>query len=191
MSVSIILRPLLPGDFPAFRQLYESAFPLSERKELSFMTDGPHADAYELSVIETPETAVAGLVITVSHGDFVLLDYLAVQPDLRSRGLGHAVLPLLMKRCREKNTRAHVFLEIETPMDCCENPLQRVRRKEFYLSCGFAETFVRAHIYDTDMELLAMPADVPYVTLRAYAELLHATFPADMLSGWNQQQNRT
>ena len=79
MSVSVTLRPLTPADLPAYRELYESAFPAGERKELSFMTEGPCADAYDLLVIGTPEVSVAGLIITVRYGDLLMLDYLAVQ----------------------------------------------------------------------------------------------------------------
>ena len=57
------------------------------------MTEGPCADAYDLLVIGTPEVSVAGLIITVRHGDLLMLDYLAVQPALRSQGIGHAALP--------------------------------------------------------------------------------------------------
>lgn len=181
MDVPVSLRPLTPADLPAYRTLYEAAFPEGERKELSFMTEGPCADAYDLLVIETPEMSVSGLIITVRHGNFLLLDYLAVQPQLRGRGVGHAVLPLILKFCRDRAPGAHVFLEIETPTDECENPLQRTRRKAFYLSCGLVETPVRAHIYGTEMELLSTPTDAPYLTLAAYSALLHATFPADMV----------
>ena len=181
MSVSVSLRPLTPADLPAYRELYESAFPEGERKELSFMIGGPCADAYDLLVIETPEMPVSGLIITVRHEKFLLLDYLAVQPQLRGQGIGHAALPRILDFCRDRAPDAHVFLEIETPMDACENPLQRTRRKAFYLSCGFVETPVRAHIYGTDMELLSTPADAPYLTLAAYSALLRATFPASMV----------
>ena len=47
------------ADLLAYRELYESAFPAGERKELSFMTEGPCADAYDLLVIGTPEVSVA------------------------------------------------------------------------------------------------------------------------------------
>lgn len=184
MSVSVTLRPLTPADLPAYRELYESAFPAGERKELSFMTEGPCADAYDLLVIGTPEVSVAGLIITVRHGDFLMLDYLAVQPALRSQGIGHAALPRILDFCRDRAPSARIFLEIEEPTDDCDNPVQRTRRKAFYLSCGFAETSVRAHIYGTDMELLAPPADAPYITHVEYAALLRETFPADMVPAW-------
>ncbi len=188
MPVSVTLRPLTDGDLPAYRELYESAFPAGERKELSFMTGGACSDAYDLLVIGTPEVSVAGLIITVRHGDMLLLDYLAVQPELRSQGIGHAAIPCTLAYCRDRAPGAHVFLEIEVPTADCDNPVQRTRRKAFYLSCGLAETNVRAHIYGTDMELLAPPADAPYITLPAYAALLRATFPADMVPAWEQER---
>lgn len=187
MSVSVALRPLTPADLPAYRELYESAFPAGERKELSFMTEGPCADAYDLLVIGTPEVSVAGLIITVRYGDLLMLDYLAVQPALRSQGIGHAALPRILDFCRDRAPGARIFLEIEEPTDDCDNPVQRTRRKAFYLSCGFAETSVRAHIYGTDMELLAPPADVPYITHAGYAALLRETFPADMVPAWEPE----
>ena len=33
MSVTVTLRPLTPADLPAYRELYESAFPAGERKK--------------------------------------------------------------------------------------------------------------------------------------------------------------
>ncbi len=170
------LRPLTPADRPAYDTLYESAFPLSERKPLDSMLTGPHAHAYRFFVIETPDCPVAGMVITVTHGTLTMLDYLAIHPDLRSRGLGHQVLPLIRKTCLDK----HFFLEIETPTDACDNPAQRTRRKAFYLSSGLAETHIHALIYGSDMELLAYPEDVPHITFEGYADLVAAYFPAEM-----------
>lgn len=177
----ITLSPLTPADLPAYTTLYESAFPASERKELDFMRSGAQASAYELLVISTPDTPVAGMVITVSHGGLCMLDYFAVAPALRGMGVGHTVLPLIRERCK-----GHFFLEIETPAplciprDPCVNPVQRARRKAFYLSAGMVETGVRAFIYGNDMELLAFPEDAAYIRFSGYNALLQATFPAGM-----------
>ncbi len=181
----IQLFPLREEDRPAYEALYESSFPASERKELDYMLRGANAAAYEVLVISTPAVSVAGMVITVSHGGLTMLDYLAVSPDLRGQGLGHAVLPLIRQRVRESGG-GRFFLEIETPppacipRDPCVNPEQRVRRKAFYLSAGMAETGVRAFIYGNDMELLAFPEDAEHITFEGYDALLRATFPADM-----------
>ncbi len=173
---SVFLRPFTHADRPAYEALYETAFPACERKPLDSMLTGDHADAYDVLVIETPDCPVAGMVITVTHGDLVMLDYLAMAPAMRGRGLGHAVLPLIRDCFPDK----HFFLEIETPMENCDNPTQRIRRKAFYLSAGMTETHVHAHIYGTDMELLAYPADAEHITFEGYAALIEAYFPPEM-----------
>ena len=179
------LLPLREEDRPAYEALYESSFPASERKELDYMLTGEHASAYEVLVISTPTARVAGMAVTVTHGDFTMLDYFAVSPDLRGQGIGHAALPLIRDHVR-KSGGGHFFLEIETPpplcipRDPCGNPEQRVRRKAFYLSAGVIETGVRAFIYGNDMELLAFPEDGSAITFEGYDALLKATFPAGM-----------
>ena len=183
----IRLLPLREADRPAYEALYESSFPASERKDLDFMLTGDNSAAYEVLAVSTPDCPVAGMVITVTHGDLTMLDYLAVSPDLRGQGLGHAVLPMVRDRVKESGG-GHFFLEIETPpplcipRDPCANAEQRVRRKAFYESAGMVETGVRAFIYGNDMELLAFPEDAAAVTFEGYDALLRATFPADMVA---------
>ena len=172
-------------DRSAYEVLYESSFPPSERKALDYMLTGEHASAYDVLVISTPEVRVAGMAVTVTHGDLTMLDYLAISPNLRGQGLGHAVLPLIRDHVRARGG-GYFFLEIETPppicipRDPCGNPAQRIRRKAFYLSAGLIETGVRAFIYGNDMELLAYPEDAEAITFEGYDALLRATFPAGM-----------
>ena len=178
---NVTLCPLSPRDMPAYRALYEEAFPPAERKEMSFMTDGPLSSLYDVLVIRTDDAAVAGMVILVRHGGLILLDYFAVSPALRGRGIGRAALPLIRAFCAEHYPGGHLFLEIEVPSDDCPNPVQRKRRKAFYLSSGLVGTGVRLHIYGSDMELLAYPCDAPFITADGYKALLEAVFPPDML----------
>ena len=181
----IRLLPLREEDRPAYEALYESSFPASERKELDYMLTGEKAAAYEVLAVSTPDSPVAGMVITVTHGNLTMLDYLAISPDLQGQGLGHAVLPLVRDRVKER-VGGHFFLEIETPpplcipRDPCTNAEQRVRRKAFYASAGMVETGVRAFIYGNDMELLAFPEDAEAITFAGYDALLRATFPKGM-----------
>ncbi len=173
---TVRLVPLTPAVRPAYEALYEASFPAEERKPLDSMLDGAFAHAYEVLVMETPDHPVAGMVITVSHGELVMLDYLAIHPALRGQGLGHAVLPLIRERFPDK----HFFLEIEAPAEDCDNPTERIRRKRFYLSAGLSETHIHAHIYGTEMELLAYPADAERITFAGYAALVEAYFPPEM-----------
>ena len=181
----IRLSPLREADRPAYEALYASSFPASERKELDYMLTGDKASAYEVLVISPPDCPVAGMVITVTHESLTMLDYFAISPDLRGKGLGHAVLPLIRDHVRESGG-GHFFLEIETPpplcipRDPCTNAEQRVRRKAVYASAGMVETGVRALIYGNDMELLAFPEDAEAITFAGYNALLKATFPKGM-----------
>ena len=181
----IRLMPLGKDDRPAYEALYEASFPASERKPLDYMLTGETSAFFDVLVVSTPHHPVAGMVITVTHESLTMLDYLAVSPDLRGQGLGHAILPLVHKRVKETSGGVF-FLEIETPpplcipRDPCQNANQRVRRRAFYRSVGMVETGVRAFIYGNDMELLAFPEDAGRITFEGYDALLKATFPADM-----------
>lgn len=175
-ATPVILTPVAPADRPAYDELYERSFPAAERKDLNSLLTGAHADSYRVLVARTPDHPVAGLVITATHENLVMLDYLAVHPDLRGQGLGHAILPLAKAQFPDK----HFFLEIEYPTEDCDNLPERIRRKQFYLSAGLAETGIRARIYGTEMELMAYPDDCPHITLEGYAELVKALFPPEM-----------
>ncbi len=172
----IQLSPLRPDDVVAYTALYEEAFPPEERKPLDYMLTGDHASAYEVLVISTEDARVAGLAITVRQGGFVMLDYFAVTPALRGGGIGRAALPLI----RDRYTDAKFFLEIERPVESSGNYTQRVLRQAFYASAGMVSTGVCAHIYGTEMELLAFPEDAASITFENYADLLAAHFPPDM-----------
>ena len=176
MMTKITLSPISPPDMAEYVALYEQSFPKSERKDMDFMTQGVCADAYDLWVVSTPDARVAGMVITVKHGDAVLLDYLAISPHLRGQGLGHEVLPLL----REIYKSACLFLEIESPTEDAPNLKERLRRKAFYASAGLVPCGVKAYIYGTDMELWAYPESAERVSFEEYEDLIKACFPNDM-----------
>ena len=178
----VILRAFRPEDRSAYITLYEDAFPLFERKPFDYMTASPAAYRYELLTVSTPRTSVAGLVIlayaNVRGVNYVLLDYLAITPDLRGCGIGHKLLPLIRDHCHARGAR--LFLEIEAPDDSADNALQRVRRKAFYLSCGLRESHVNAVMYDTVMELLAYPEDLDELTIQVYQDVVKSCYPTEM-----------
>ena len=48
----------------------------------------------------------------------------------------------------------YIFLEIEPENEKASNALQRIRRKKFYLRCGFQETGILWDMYGVPMEVL-------------------------------------
>ncbi len=173
------LSPVTPQDMDAYVALYEQSFPESERKPLVFMTHGACASSYRLLVASTPDTRVAGMVITVAHKDLVMLDYLAITPSLRGQGLGHEILPLVRDLYKDKS----LFLEIESPTEDAPNLQERLRRKAFYTSAGLVPCGVNVYMYDTRMELWAYPECADKVTFEGYDELISERFPIGMRPG--------
>ncbi len=177
MKDTLTLSPLLSQEMPAYTALYEAAFPPAERKPLAFMTSGEQAHAYELLAIHAPNSHdLIGLVITVRHDIFIMIDYLAISPEHRGQGYGHAVIPLLQERYKEYEW----FLEIETPVAHAPNLEQRLKRRKFYASAGLVPCDVKAWIYDTPMELWAPPECAPHITYQVYEALISSCFPEDM-----------
>ena len=175
MNVTLI--PYEDGHIIAFRDLYESAFPCGERKSLDFLLEQKENGIYDLWIAEDEHHTMAGLLTTVKYADFVLLDYLAVLPSRRGRGIGHRML----EAARRQYPEHHLFLEIEVPRDDADNAEERKRRLAFYLDAGLVRTGVQAHLYGDLMELLAYPQDAPYITFDLYRDMLTATFPPHMI----------
>ena len=103
-------------------QLYETAFPVTERRSMaqhaSALTNPDYhciylADAY----------GFVGIMAYWQWQDTIYLEHLAITPERRGQGLGHQALELLQGR---------VVVEIEPAVDS-----DSVRRLAFYESCGF------------------------------------------------------
>lgn len=155
------LHPMTAAERPMLRDLYRRAFPACERKSWSALERLQRQGRAEILTVD--EDGFAGLMITLSDGKLVLLDYFAVAPRRRSGGIGARALEALRRRCAP----LPVCLEIE---DCEEagapNPDQRRRRRGFYLRCGMIPA-AKMHIYGTDMELLATEKGVTFEDYRA------------------------
>ena len=83
----------------AIENLYLSAFPAAERKPFSLLLEKQREGSVEILSLEE-DGAFAGLAILVRLDDLVLLDYFAVSPGQRGRGIGGESLKLLNEHCR-------------------------------------------------------------------------------------------
>lgn len=160
-----------------FRSLYEEAFPPAERKDFDYLLTQQADGLYDLWAVTDDSDHFVGLVTAVRYQEYVLLDYLAVCPAHRGRGIGHHILAAV----RRQYAHLHLFLEIEVPCDTADNARQRERRLAFYQDAGLIRTGVRARIYGDLMELLAYPEDAPHITFDLYRDMLEATFPPHMI----------
>lgn len=163
----------LNAENPSFGKveaLYLSAFPLSERKPFSVITDLRKAGMVEIISIEDDNGVFLGLAITAFYRDLALLDYFAIADDVRGHGIGSTALQLLKERYADKR----FFIEIETTEGESENHEERVRRKAFYERNGMTVLPYVVNLFGVEMEMLS--ADGKEIRFEEYHQMYDAVF---------------
>lgn len=149
------------------RALYKAAFPKEERKPMTFI----HKLRREGKCVihsATENGKFIGLAIMLTDEKFALLDYLAVDPSLRSMGYGAKILDEL----REIYADKCLFLERETVLNSVENAHDRDRRRRFYLKNGLSDTGIYVNVYTVEMTLMTFGKSI---TFEEYAAFLKKT----------------
>lgn len=118
-----------PGDkdLQQLMQLYEEAFPETERRNLEQLKHLV-ADKKEMifNAIES-EGVLAGFFVYWDFTDFYYLEYLAVYPEMRNQKIGQQLLQYVAEHL--KGIR---FLEVEPPVD-----EMTTRRVNYYRRNGY------------------------------------------------------
>ncbi len=129
-------------DLPLIRNLYEQAFPAIER--IPFAEEFEETPNYTNQVIAFyDDHEFAGFITTSAREDIVLIDYFAVAPTMRGRGIGSAVLTQLQQQFSGKR----IVLEIEVLDRNAANYSQRLHRRNFYMRNGFTMTNISYKAY--------------------------------------------
>lgn len=121
--------------------LYETAFPPSERilvsavlQNLLSRENGEDVYTHLLAVVNASGKVVGMAMYTFSEElQLAYLWYLAVDPRLRSQGIGARIYRELLRQVREVHLKALVF-EVEIPER--ENSVNSLRRIHFYRRQG-------------------------------------------------------
>ena len=151
------------------RSLYRMAFPLRERKPFAMILHKRKQGQMEIFAVEDETGAFLGEVITILHRDILLLDYFAVAPEHRGKGVGQAALEKVMEHAGERR----LLLEIETTKKPSENIEERLRRKHFYQRCGMEALPFSVNLFGVEMELMT---DRRSVTFEEYQNLFETVF---------------
>jgi len=151
------IKSVQPQNEKAFKYLYNNSFPKSERKPYYLMKYWQNCGKMELYELSDGDT-FCGLFITVICDELVLVDYLAVCPEFRSKGVGSAALKL----AREKYSEKRLFLEIETTEKDCEDLETRKRRKDFYIKNGLSPCGFSVNLFGVEMEILAFDKKITF-----------------------------
>lgn len=148
------------------RQLYEKAFPASEKKPFSLIVEKRATGAVEILAIEDEKKQFKGLIITILHKDMVLIDYFAIEEEYRGTGIGSDALKLFTARY----AKHRVFLEIEsTVSENVEEYDLKIRRKAFYQKNRLAPMNFLVDLFGVEMEVMTFHCDI---TFEEYQEML-------------------
>lgn len=125
-------RPLRREDLPEVRRRYEETFPEYERADFDALVH--HAARGDAQWVGLYGDGLEGFAYTMCTDRMLFILYLAVNEELRGRGIGSAALIAL----RSMHPGRKVFLNIEPPDEPdCPNREQRARRQAFYVGNGF------------------------------------------------------
>lgn len=131
---SLNIRKAKEYDYSACLELYHEAFPSNERHPDEVILQRITSGSSILYVAETKDQFVGfALLHDLTVVPFVLLDYLAVQRDLRGKGYGSEMLRFVREKCWQQDT--FLLVEAEEP-EFGENQNDRLRRIHFYQRNG-------------------------------------------------------
>ncbi len=170
-------RPKTPLDWWQAYQLYNKAFPASERKPFSIilrMTRDGRSDTWRI----LREGKFCGFATTINSDELVMLDYLAIQKDRRGTGVGTAALKLLLEQYAGRG----FFVEIEEPFSPGDDLRDRQRRRAFYRACGLEPLGVMARVFGVPMELLGRDCRLDFAGYQAFYARQYSSFAAGNLS---------
>lgn len=172
------------------RALYESAFPKSEKKPFRMILKGRQKGSYEIFALEGEAGEFLGLAITMCCGELVLLDYFAIEPEHREKGVGSQALKALQQRYSGKK----FLLEIESTVGLeekgqntrddnsaigADEAARRLRRKAFYMRNGMAPMDFLVNLFGVEMELMTYECSV---TFEEYHTIFEQLLPLGMAS---------
>lgn len=151
---NIYLRKAKISDLPVIYKHYKADFPKAERKPFAMILKSAAGGKCDILVLCSGKRRIAyTAVLTDSGYNTVLMDYLAVFAQERSRGYGSKIIQCLKEFYADK---AGIIIEIEElgKADSDKENLLRERRKEFYLRNGFCMQPVKLSFFGVDMHML-------------------------------------
>lgn len=151
------------NEYPAkIKRLYRAAFPRIERKPFRLILRQCEKGEAELFAICANDGTFLGLAVTVRHNDIVMLDYFAIHPKARGKGVGSRALQML----KNKYAEFRFILEIESTDEPCKNLEVRKKRREFYLRNGMKPAGYTARVFFTVLEVLTAGKPVSFEEYR-------------------------
>ncbi len=166
-------QPQNPLDWLRLYRLYRSAFPREERKPFTIIRRMFREGKTDVWCI-CREDKFCGMATTVNGRGLILLDYLAVDNQVRGQGVGSEALAMLQQRY----AGCGLFVEIESTREAGPDQSQRLRRKAFYRRGGMEPLGVRADVFGVKMELMGSRCRLDFEGYRGFYEEFYSPWAA-------------
>ncbi|MCT7987052.1 GNAT family N-acetyltransferase [Laspinema olomoucense] len=152
-------------DFQGALQIYLDSFPASERQPLEILEARLSNQLYQWFIAKTENQVVGiALLYPLKPSDFIVLDYLGIDKDYRSRGIGRMLISYLIDWVH--NQQKTLLIEVENPR-FCDDSEQAKRRIQFYQNNGAKVLYPVRYVLPplsgdvpTEMLLMMVPAEV-------------------------------
>ena len=154
--------------YPGFReitQLLKSAFPKKERTSVFLLLLGALRKSTHFTAFYDADKFV-GLLYTIENDEYYFILYLAVNQNMRSKGIGGEILNYAYAQAGDKI----IVLNVEPLDSAADNHEQRERRIAFYARHGIWETGYGFTMDGVAYSVLA--SDTKKFTPKAYSDML-------------------
>lgn len=139
-----------------YKEHMKRDFPANELRPFKSIKKLLRQGLYEcIGLYDEGELSAYACFVRSSQADVVLLDYYAVIPGQRSRGVGGRFLNLLTERMEESG----IIIEVES-VGSAQNDQERRRRErrvDFYKRCGARLTNVSGRVFNVDYSVMYLP----------------------------------
>jgi len=131
------------------KNIYMEAFPKAEKKPFFLLKRAVQKEKSEIWAA-SENGVVAGFIVLIPYHDMILIEYLAVSNQIRSKGTGSKILGEICRQYEDKR----ILLLIEEVDEAANNLEQRIARKRFYLKNGFKPSGIFIQSVSGNMEIL-------------------------------------
>lgn len=155
MLALIRIRPE-SADFRELDALYVCSFPSNERRPLDELASDATGVREVFGIYDGAEPV--GLVCLLNgRNDVSHIIYLTIREDLRDRGYGSRALDAV----HALKAGRRIMVDVEREEADVPNPVERARRKRFYLKNSYRTTGIEYRWRGEDYEIMVFGGDLP------------------------------
>ena len=147
--------------------------PETERKPFEMILELEKQGKSDVFSIDNENNQFLGLAITLYDDNVIILDYFAINPEYRGKGIGGKAIDILKNKFKDKK----FLLEIETTDIISADIKNRIRRKNFYLRHGLKAMPYKVNLLGEIMEIMTFNCEV---TFEEYHSVFENSLPQNI-----------